>query len=118
MVKPWNQANCYGYAVDINRWFVFDDAYEYAVDELLDKNPSWRLVDRKDMVLGKSYVSFRYGYHDFHFMFRDHRGHWTHKQGGQRVATISQKEVFEKHWVNPTGTLYTSKVYLFEVPNR
>jgi hypothetical protein len=26
--------------------------------------------------------------------------------------------VFEKHWVNPTGTLYTSKVYLFEVPNR
>ena len=37
MVKPWNNANCYGYAVDINRWFVFDDAYENAVDELIEK---------------------------------------------------------------------------------
>jgi hypothetical protein len=70
------------------------------------------------MVLGKSYVSFRYGYHDFHFMFRSHLGHWTHKQGAHRVTVISQKEVFDKHWVNPAGTLYTSKVYLFEVPNR
>lgn len=118
MVKPWDYANCYGYAIDKNRWFVFDDAYETAVDELIDKNPNWYLVDRKDMVLGKSYVAFRYGYFDFHFMFRDHKGHWTHKQGSQRVQTISQKEVFANHWTNPGGALYTSKVYLFEVPNR
>lgn len=118
MVKPWDNANCYGYAVNINRWFVFDDAYEYAVDELIEKNRDWYLVDRKDMVLGKSYVAFRYGYFDFHFMFRDHKGHWTHKQGSQRVRAISQKEVFANHWTNPGGALYTSKVYLFEVPNR
>ena len=49
MVKPWDNANCYGYAVDINRWFVFDDAYEYAVDELLEKNPSWKLVSRQEV---------------------------------------------------------------------
>lgn len=118
MVKPWDKANCYGYAVNINRWFVFDDAYEYAVDELIEKNRDWYLVDRKDMVLGKSYVAFRYGYFDFHFMFRDHKGHWTHKQGSQLVRAISQKEVFANHWTNPGGALYTSKVYLFEVPNR
>jgi hypothetical protein len=118
MVKPWNHANCYGYAVDINRWFVFDGNYDEAVDELIDKNPNWYLVERKNMVLGKSYVAFRYGYHDFHFMFRDHKGHWTHKQGGQRVQAISQKEVFANSWANPGGALYTSKVYLFEVPNR
>jgi hypothetical protein len=118
MVKPWDNANCYGYAVDINRWFVFDDAYEYAVDELLEKNPSWKLVSRQETILGKSYVAFRFGYHDFHFMFRDHRGHWTHKQGGQIVRPISQKEVFASKWLNPGGALYTSKVYLFEVPNR
>jgi hypothetical protein len=97
---------------------VFDDAYEYAVDELLEKNPSWKLVSRQEMVLGKSYVAFRFGYHDFHFMFRDHRGHWTHKQGGQLVRPISQKEVFANKWVNPGGAFYTSKVNLFEVPNR
>jgi hypothetical protein len=118
MVKPWNNANCYGYAIDKNRWLVFENEYEDAVDELLEKNPSWKLVSKQDMVLGKSYVSFRYGYHDFHFMFRSRLGHWTHKQGGQLVAAISQKEVFNKHWANPAGTLYTSKVYLFEVPNR
>lgn len=118
MVKPWDNSNCYGYAVDINRWFVFDDAYEYAADEILEKNPSWYLVDKKDMVLGKSYVAFRFGYHDFHFMFRDHRGHWTHKQGAQVVRPISQKEVLASKWLNPGGAVYTSKVYLFEVPNR
>ena len=118
MVKPWNNANCYGYAIDSNHWFVFENEYEDAVDELLEKNPSWKLVSKQDMVLGNSYVAFRYGYHDFHFMFRDHKGHWRHKQGGQRIAAISQKEVFAKSWWNPAGTLYTSKVYLFEVPNR
>lgn len=117
MVKPWDRANCYGYAIDRNRWFVFDDSYEGAVDELLEKNPHWKLVSKDQMVLGKSYVAFRYGYRDFHFMFRDHRGHWTHKMGSQIVRPISQRDVFHKHWVG-SGILYTSKVYLFEVPNR
>ena len=117
MVKPWNRANCFGYAVGVNRWLLLEDEYENGPWELLDRNPDWRAVEKKDMVLGKSYVAFRYGYHDFHFMFRDHKGHWTHKQGGQRVAAISQKDVLHKFWPGH-HTLYTSKVYLYEVPNR
>jgi hypothetical protein len=117
MVKPWDNANCYGYAINKNGWFRFEDDYEYAVDELLDKNPSWKYVQKSDMVLGKSYVAFRYGYHDFHFMFRDTKGHWTHKMGSMKVQPISQKDVFHNFW-NGHKILYTSKVYLFEVPNR
>lgn len=118
MAKPWNKANCYGYAVGINRWLLGDDSYEYMPQELLDKNPSWREVkSRNDMVLGKSYVIFRYGYHDFHFMFRDDKGHWTHKMGSSRVRPISQKMALGQFWYNH-GTLYTSSIYIFEVPNR
>lgn len=117
MVKPWDRANCYGYAADRNRWLLIEDGYCNGADELLEKNPTWKLVSRDEMVLGKSYVAFRYGYRDFHFAFRDHRGHWTHKMGSQRVTPISQREVFHKYWIGH-NVLYTSKVYLFEVPNR
>jgi hypothetical protein len=117
MVKPWDAANCYGYAIDVNRWFLFDCEYEDAGLELQRLNPHWIKVQKKDMVLGKSYVAFRHGYLDFHFIFRDHRGHWTHKMGSQRVTPISQKEVFHKFW-RGNKILYTSKIWLFEVPNR
>jgi hypothetical protein len=117
MVKPWDNANCYGYAIDTNRWFHFEGNYENAYEELLDKNPHWMQVQKKDMVLGKSYVAFRFGYHDFHFIFRDHKGHWTHKMGSLQVKPISQKDVFHKFW-RGNNILYTSKICLFEVPNR
>lgn len=117
MVKPWDAANCYGYAIDVNRWFHFDCEYEDAGQELQRLNPHWIKVQKSDMVLGKSYVAFRYGYHDFHFMFRDHRGHWRHKMGSEPVKAISQKDVFHKLW-HGNNIVYTSKIWLFEVPNR
>lgn len=118
MPKNWKAANCYGYAVRKNKWLLVND-YEYHNEELLSLNPSWKSVERKDMVLGKSYVAYRYGAHDFHYMFRDHRGHWTHKMGSQIVKPISQKKVFHKFWGGYDSiALYNSRIWLYEVPNR
>lgn len=112
----WNTANCYGYAARKNKWFVFEDHYKTpdSVQELLEKNP-WRLVSKKDMVLGKRYVAYRYGARDFHFMYRSEKGMWRHKMGGTRVVSISQKDVFSDRWRGGVYNIYSSKLYLFEV---
>lgn len=116
-MRKWDQANCYGYAVGVNRWLASDCSYGEKPEDLLERNDSWKQVSKSDMVLGKSYVAYRYGYFDFHYMFRDHKGHWTHKQGTWPVAPISQREVFKNSWKGGS-VLYTSRVYLYEVPNR
>jgi hypothetical protein len=120
MKKVWTKANCYGYALNRNRWHLTNGlSYEEMPEELLSLNPNWKQVRRDEMVLGKSYVAYRYGYVDFHFMVRDEKGHWTHKPGSSKVRTISQKDVFKGHWKNDdAGAIYTSKVFLYEVPNR
>jgi hypothetical protein len=117
MNKTWKRANCYGYAADKNKWLNTDGSYSDMSEELLDRNPSWVRVSKSQMVLGKSYVAFRYGHFDFHFMFRDQRGHWTHKMGGFRVKPISQKQVFNNRW-HGDNILYTSSLSIYEVPNR
>lgn len=117
MNKTWNNANCYGYATNKNKWLLSDASYSDMPSDLLERNPHWVKVHKSEMVLGKSYVVFRYGYFDFHFMFRDQRGHWTHKQGGQPVVPISQKQVFRNRW-HGDNILYTSSLSIYEVPNR
>lgn len=119
MAKPWNYANCYGYAANKNRWLLLPNGYYEAPYDLLELNPTWKPVSRSELRLGKSYVAFRFGYTDFHFMFRDPKGHWTHKMGSLPVKPISQKEVFHKFWIgHHTYKTYTSKLFLYEVPNR
>jgi hypothetical protein len=110
-VKQFNQANCYGYAVGVNQW-LFAKYGLQGVETLLKRNPTWFLIKKKDMKLGYEYVAYRFGEHDFHFMKRDKKGHWTHKLGRGTIQVISQKNVFNgAGW--PNG--YTSKVYLFEI---
>ena len=123
----WNyHNNCFGYAVNIPRWLLVEDYLQTHCDTqtetyiqfILDKGYekfNLKPVSKKDMVLGKTYVAYRYYRDDFHFMKRLPSGHWRHKQGGQPVAPISQKDVLNGGWVRSDGAVYNSKLYLFEV---
>lgn len=108
--------NCYSYAVNYpNKWLLINDSkYSAGVDTLLRANPNFHLVSKKDMVLGKEYVAYRYCKNDFHFMKRGKDGHWRHKMGWSPVEAISTKVVFGKAW-KLGGHVYNSKLYLFEV---
>lgn len=114
-MPTWRNANCYGYATRQNAWVCFDSDYKYSVEELLELFPTWRSVKKTEMKLGHNYVAYRYGHEDFHFMHRDKQGHWTHKPGSCPVEAISTEKVFADSWVSGEGTLYNSKLYLFEV---
>ena len=121
----WNfRNNCFGYAVNIPRWLLVgsycsdydDNSSNLAfIEEEAYKRFKLKPVSKKDMVLGKTYVAYRYCARDFHFMKRLPSGHWRHKQGSFPVAPISQKKVFAKGWVREDGVVYNSKLYLFEV---
>jgi hypothetical protein len=122
----WNWGNnCFGYAVNIPKWLLVGDytqgdTHDYTshLDFILDKGYerfNLKPVSKKDMVLGKTYVAYRYCANDFHFMKRLPTGHWRHKQGGSPVAAISQKNVLNDGWVREDGVVYNSKLYLFEV---
>lgn len=105
--------NCMGYALNRKKWMHFPVPYNQAVQHLLAHYPL-KLVSKKDMKLGKTYIAFKYGSNDFHFAKRDKRGHWSHKMGSLDPTSISQKEVFKRVW-NTNWARYTSKLYLFEV---
>lgn len=115
MPKWTRDSNCYGYATNTPKWLLLDDRNyrEKAVNTLLCANPTWKLVSRKDMVLGKEYVAFRYCSTDYHFMKRNKDGFWRHKMGAQPVQAVSTKFVFGKSWDVGHRT-YNSKLYLFE----
>lgn len=114
-MAKWNHSNnCYGYATNTPKWLLIEGKYSDGVNELLELNPNWKLVEKKDMVLGKEYVAYRYCRHDFHFMRRNKQGYWRHKMGGQPVVAISTKDVFDSVW-DSGHRIYNSKLYLFEV---
>lgn len=119
MPKNYRKANCMAYALDINRWLHprgWDYDYE-VMPQFLAKDYNLKLVEKKDMVLGKEYIAFRWGKerdNDFHFMKRGKQGHWRHKVGSTPVKVISQKEVFSPAWVTNWHS-YDSKIYLYEV---
>lgn len=114
-MSKWNRNNnCYGYATKTPQWLLIESDYSHGVDELLERNPRWKLVGFNDMVLGKEYVAYRYGAYDFHFMRRNKLGYWRHKMGGSAVKAISTKDVFARTWESDSTT-YDSKLYLFEV---
>lgn len=115
-MAKWNRTNnCYSYAVNYpNKWLLIEDSYRNGVYQILDKNPNFYLIDKKDMVLGKEYIAYRFGADDFHFMRRGKNGHWRHKMGTRPVVSISRKEVFSKYW-DSGDNIYNSKLYLFEI---
>lgn len=117
-MRKWTEkANCYGYATNTPAWLLFDADNSWGkegVEELMFYYPHWKLVERKDMVLGKEYVAYRFGKGDFHFMFRNKKGYWRHKMGANPVMAISTKIVFGTAWYFG-GAFYNSKLYLFEV---
>lgn len=114
-MAKWNRLNnCYSYAVNYpNKWLLVDE-YHQAVTDLLDKNPNLKLVSRKDIVLGKEYIAYRFSNDDFHFMKRGKDGHWRHKMGREAVTAVSTKYVFGQSWYTYHDN-YNSKLYLFEV---
>lgn len=112
-MAKWRNANCYGYAIRDDDWWLMPGDYS-DVGSLMAEHPEWKPVRKQDMRLGKEYIAYRYGLSDFHFMRRDTKGHWRHKRGSLRAAPISTKDVFASIWYNGPH-LYTSKVYLFEV---
>lgn len=113
MAKWHERNNCYGYATKTPKWLLLEEEYRHGVDELLERNPTWKLVNRADMVLGKEYVAYRYCSSDFHFMRRNKQGYWRHKMGWSSVKAISTKDVFAESW--DFSFNYNSKLYLFEV---
>lgn len=107
--------NCYSYAVDDNSdWLLAEDSDYLSWIEWFIEEYNLKPVSRKDVVLGKEYIAFRYCGHDFHFMRRNKQGYWRHKMGGTPVKAISTKKVFAESWYHPDGD-YNSKLYLFEV---
>lgn len=115
----WNyNANCMGWALQIKDWVhvrPYGTVSHDAAAMTFGKQAGLKLIQKKDMVLGKEYIALRVNSHDYHFMRRNASGHWTHKQGGQPVETISQKKVFSKGWYRPFGDTYFGKIWLFEV---
>lgn len=118
--RNWNwKANCMGWALQIKDW-IHMDGHNYmshdACVELFRKQAGLKLVQKKDIVLGKCYIALRVNTHDYHFMRRNESGHWTHKAGGDSVQTISQKKVFGEGWYRQyNGTPYFGKIWLFEL---
>lgn len=113
-MSKWNRKNnCFSYAFNKPNFWLLMENYDGAWD-LLEQNPNLKMVSRKDMVLGKEYIAYRFGKHDFHFMKRGKKGHWRHKMGSSDVESISAREVFAESWC--CGK-YNSKLYLFEVLN-
>lgn len=111
------RANCMGWALKIKDWVHMDRHNDISHDDcarLFMRQTRLKLVQKKDMVMGKEYIALRVNTHDYHFMRRNASGHWTHKQGGQSVKTISQKEVFGKGWYRQ-GEPYFGKIWLFEI---
>jgi len=122
-MAKYNKANCMAYALDINRWLQprgwssYDSEPYDDMPELLTQDYHLKPVSKKDMVLGKEYIAFRWGRernNDFHFMKRGKKGHWRHKMGSTAVKVISQKEVFSPAWVTAWHS-YDSEIHLFEV---
>lgn len=118
-VSKWSEANCMGYALGINRWLCIDDwRYRKSMDIATELAARYNLkiVKRKDMVKGKTYIVFRKSSVDFHFMKRSKDGHWRHKPGWARVRSISEREVFANTWYgsNP-WTYYNTTPIVFEV---
>lgn len=113
-MSKWRNANCYGYAFNTDDWLQIEGKLKYGYQELMENFPNIKYVSKNEMVLGKRYIAYRYGVDDFHFMVRDEKGHWRHKQGNTPVKPISTKQVFSKQWTN-SFTTYNSKIHLFEV---
>jgi hypothetical protein len=115
----WNRgANCMGWALQIRDWVHMDLHNDVSHDrcaEIFMEQAGLKLVEKKDMVLGKCYIALRVNCHDYHFMRRNESGHWTHKQGRDDVKTISQKKVFGEGWHRSHGESYFGKIWLFEV---
>lgn len=113
IMGKWSRANCFGYAVGQNRWLTFGTrAYgDVCIQVILDYG--YRQVKRKDMVLGKEYIVFKYGGSDFHFAKRSPSGQWSHKPGGQIVRPVSEKNIFEDKWLTYSQD-YTSTIHIFE----
>jgi hypothetical protein len=118
--KYWD-ANCMGYALKRNRWvlpYARNEIFQWTKENWEDRiyemvyNFGWRLVDKNQMVDGKTYVAFRWGKTDFHFMVRMPSGHWRHKQGMSDAKAVSRKEVFADTW---SYGKYNSQLYIFEV---
>ena len=128
MGKRWSRkSNCYGYAMNINRWLVLNSfefgshsrVNEVAAEcnkELLEEFSNLKPVSREDMQLGKEYVAMRIGPEDFHFMKRLKTGHWRHKQGYLPVEAISERKVFDpRGWYARGLNIYSSNVYIYEI---
>ena len=113
MSKKYNRYNCMGHALHDKRWLLLGSDYEDG-PKWLEQEYNLKPVRKKDLVLGKSYIAFRYGPSDFHFVRRCPKGHWSHKIGGYPAKAISEKEVFGKYWATPWN-LYNSKLFLYEV---
>jgi hypothetical protein len=122
---PYNKnvsSNCMGYAVGVNDWLVvgnykaaaYDMDSEYEEELVYDKDFTLIPVHKRELKLGKEYIAYRFGYHDFHFCKRDKKGHWRHKMGSKCPETISQKKVFAKKW-DGWMCVYNSKLYLYEI---
>ena len=105
-----------GWALNSKIWGRLKDyrfKSHWKVAERFATEHNLKPVEKKDMVLGKSYIALRITLEDFHFMRRGPQGHWTHKQGGTCVETISQKEVFAAEWSG--WNTYGGKIWLYEV---
>lgn len=122
--------NCMAYALNRKTWMLprgwhqFTESQDYEAEwnmiENLQSMFNLKLIERKDMVLGKEYIAFRYEQDhfngeigDFHFIKRHKTGHWTHKAGRSPVKGISEKVVFADAWRLYNN--YNSDLYLFEV---
>lgn len=121
--------NCMSYALVRKEW-SFPKGWRTARYNPTEENIAFMIkalegyglkpIKREDMVLGKEYVVFRYGWDedfaldDFHFARREKTGHWSHKMGGGRPKGISEKMVFAESWDFGNSSLYDSPVYLFE----
>lgn len=111
IAAPDGHYNCFAYAVNEKDWLLVDGDWSNPFYQFKEEH-NLIPVEKKDMVLGKEYVAYRYCANDFHFMKRDAKGHWRHKMGSSHAEAISQKEVFAKSW-NFGYHTYNSKLYLF-----
>ena len=116
--KKWgSESNCGGWALQEKSWLVPFGYKKWSNDDVANymaKEHNLLPVKKRDMVLGKEYIAFRFSDSDFHFMRRNRTGHWTHKQGWSPVTTISQKDVFGEYWKR-FGDWYCGHIWLFEV---
>lgn len=130
-MAKYNHANCFGYAVKQNKWLRMrswrqfvepqneselmtrEEAELEAVNEL-EFRFGLRFVHPSEMELGKEYIAYKFSMQDYHFMRRNKKGHWRHKQGQSEVSGIAERNVFKSKWKD--GLFYNSRTLLFEVP--